>query len=310
MSDDAGLMGVDLGDQGDDKGVTDPGRHPADDGKNRPPDGENRHQQQGAHPAEDKDGDKAGDGPGDRPEFLPEQFWDPKSGANLEKLAKSYSELRGAHNKLLNDKGGKVEVPEEAAGYLEGFEVQRTMGEGENASELKNVKEFGNDDPALVAAAEAAKKAGLSKDQFGTFASSFLHLIDGLVEAPLDVNAEIDALGGKEKAIPLIKTNKMFIETMARSGQFSEEEAAFAQQFAKTAVGLRVLNKLRVATGEKPIPSSGEVYGGSGAKSEAEIQAMMNDPRYKAATPQGDAYRAEVAEEIDKLNAFKRSQQG
>lgn len=235
----------------------------------------------------------------DRPENIPEQFWDAEAGeVKTVELAKSYSDLRKQFNQLQNDKG---EVPEDQAEYLTNFEFKREDGKTDN------IPDIADDDPGLAAAAAAAKNAGLSTSQFASFVNDFLQAIDPALSDAMpeqvDLDAEIAKLGGKEKAIPVIKANAMFIRTMVDSGTFSEAEAEYAKKFAETAVGVSVLNKLRVNTGEAPIPMN--VIVTEGAKSEADIQKMMADDRYKAQGSEGDAYRAEVEEEIARMNNMR-----
>jgi hypothetical protein len=266
--------------------------------------------EQGQHPAHhQQQEEERQEREGGRPDYLPEQFWDAEAGQpRVEALAKSYSEMRTAYNKAKN--GEAPDLPETPDAYLDGFELPREMGEGDDKTTLENVKEFGTDDPAMVAAASAAKAAGLTKEQFAQFTSMFLHGIDGhlgsLAEgSAIDVEAELQKLGGKEKAAPLMVANKAFLDRLSKSGTLNEEEVAWTKQFAATATGVSVLNKLRQMTGEKAIPVNAATLSGSGAKSEGEIQQMMADPRYRQDGPVGDEYREMVRGEIARMNEFR-----
>lgn len=231
-----------------------------------------------------------------RPDYVPEQFWDgDKNEPRLEQMAKAYGDLRSEFNKLKND-GGSGKAPEEVGAYLEDFKMPTERGEGDDKQVLDRVKAFDADDPALQAFAEIAHKRGWSKETFNEILGETMFAMNGLLPEPLDELKEIELLGGKDAANKVLDVNKRWLDHQLKTGSFSEEEHAFAKQFAASAIGVQTLNKLREMAGEKPIPVNASH--GEGVKSQADIQAMMDDPLYKDASSKGDAFRARVEQEI------------
>ena len=236
---------------------------------------------------------------GERPKDIPEQFWDKEKGIlKAEALGKSYADLRKEFNKLQKSKqNGKALDTAEA--YLEDFQTptEYENEEGEKVN-LDRIRDIPTDDPGLVAYSKAAKKWGLSKEQFeGVMLDVLAGSNDGLPE-PFNRQAELDALGGEDKALPVIQTNQRWLLHLHKTGILNEDQYKYSLDFGTTAIGVETLNKIRVNSGEKPIPVGASVN--LGAKTPDELAAMMDDPRYKAETPAGNAYRAEVEAEYKK----------
>tara|TARA_Y100000310_G_scaffold291453_1_gene319417 strand:+ start:6595 stop:7548 length:954 start_codon:yes stop_codon:yes gene_type:complete len=251
--------------------------------------------------ADDKGGDdddKGGD-LAERPEHVPEQFWDKDKGeVRIEALTKSYEDLRKEANRLREDKGkgAALETPE---AYLEGFTLSTTRGEGDEAQTLDRVRKFNADDPALLAFAKVAKKLGLSKDEFDTGLTDFLFDINAMLPAPIDLDSEREKLGGKETAAVTIGTNKRWLKNLQTSGEINEAELGRGIALCSDALGVQLIDKLRTMTGEAPIPLRGGIVP-DGAKSKAELEAMIADPLYRDPGAKGDAYREKVDEEYKK----------
>lgn len=236
---------------------------------------------------------------GERPESIPEQFWDKDKGEiKSESLAKSYSDLRKQFNKLQKDKGKSEKALETAEEYLEDFEVPKEIETEDGVKSLDRIRDLPNDDPVVVSFSKAAKKYNLSKEQFAGIVTDVLAGANDLMPEPYNREAEIEALGGEEKAIPVIRTNQNYLLHLHKNGVLNEDQYKYALDFGATAIGVETLNKLRVNAGEKPIPTGASVN--TGAKTPDECAAMMSDPRYNEEGPGGDAYRAEVEAEFRK----------
>lgn len=230
--------------------------------------------------------------PGERPEFLPEQFWDTeKKTPKLEEMSKSYNEIRKAHNQLLNDGPGKP--LEKAEDYLKDF-TPPTKGipekEGEEGPDLDRFGDLKSDDPAFKAVAAGAKAANLSKEQFDKFMPAVMQAMNGYLPEPLDVEKEMAKLG--DNGPTMVKTNVDWANALKNNGVINEDEHDLLFQFGSTSLGVQLCDKLRVNSGEKPIPLTPSVN--TGVKTPDECRAMQADPRYTEDGPAGDAYRAEV----------------
>ena len=236
----------------------------------------------------------------ERPDSLPEQFWDKEKGElKSESLVKSYLDLRKEFNKVKKEKGGKNEKAlETSEEYLEDFEVPKEIETEDGVKSLDRIRDLPNDDPVVVSFSKAAKKYNLSKEQFTGIVADVLAGANDLLPEPFNREAEMEALGGEEKAIPVIRTNQKYLLHLHKNGVLNEDQYKYALDFGATAIGVETLNKLRVNAGEKPIPTGASVN--TGAKTQDECAAMMNDPRYNEEGPAGDAYRAEVEAEFKK----------
>lgn len=222
-----------------------------------------------ANPVDD-DAEGAGDADGDptdkgkdgkqRPEWLPEKFWDAEKGEpRTESMAKAYSTLEKNKGKS-NEK-----APESADEYFgEGFEVP----EG-----LENVEA---DDNALKTAASVFHKHGIPVETGRAIVAEFLQGLDPLMPEAIDEEAELEKLGQGGPA--LVAGLKNWVDGLAASKQFSEQEVARLYQYAGDAVGIATLAKLRNMTGEKPIPV--HLDGEGDVVSAEQFYSMHRDPRY------------------------------
>lgn len=290
------------GDAGDDKGGKDEGDDPGlmgstDDNAGLGDDDPNRSKDEGGD--DDADAAKKAADLAARPDHVPEQFWDKDKGeVRVEALTKSYEDLRKEANRLREDKG-KGAALETAEAYLEGFTLQTTRGEGEDAQTLDRVRNFKADDPALLAFAKVAKGLGLSKPDFDRGLTDFLFEINGMLPAPIDLDSERAKLGGKETAEIVVGTNKRWLKGLQTAGEINEAEYGRGISLCSDALGVQLVNKLRTMTGENPIPLREGIVP-DGAKSMSELQAMQADPLYRDPGAKGDAYRATVEAEYAK----------
>lgn len=242
----------------------------------------------------DDDGQNADDDKGDteRPEWCPEQFWDKEKGEpRSEQMSKSYGELRNELNRMKTEGDGKA--PEKAEEYLKDWKMPEKVGD----ESLDRIRDIPSDDPLMGAFASAAHKRGLSQESFDGMLSDVLVAMNGMMPEPYDEIGELEKLGGPDQGKAAIDTNKRFLQSMRNGGQLTAEEFNRGISMCSDALGVQLLDKLRVGSGEKPIPISlGQ--GGGGGKSEAELSAMMGDPLYREDGPKGDAYRAKVSQQI------------
>jgi hypothetical protein len=247
-------------------------------------------------PEAEQDGETEG-----RPEGIPEKFWDNKKGEiRSEALAKSYDDLRKEFNKLKGGKGKDPKAPENAEDYLAEFETPKEIETEDGVKALDRVRDIPSDDPALIAFSESAKKYGLSKEQFNGIIMDVLAGANDQLPEPFDREAEMSALGGEEKALPFIKTNQNYLLHLHKNGVLNEGEYKYALAFGTTAVGVQTLNKLRINSGEKPIPVGATAT--TGAKTPDECAAMLANPLYNEDTPAGEAYRAKVEAEFKRTH--------
>lgn len=245
---------------------------------------------------------------GDRPEDIPEQFWDKeKKAVKAEAMGKSYKDLRNELNKLKQE-GKKdpkaLEKPEE---FLEDYEAPKTFKDEKGTDQdLYRIGNIEKNDPALKVFAEAAAKAKLTKEQFNIIVPEFLGGIHEFLPEPFDRDAEIENLGGDDLAGPLIKINQGWLTHLHKNGVFNEDQFKYSLIFGETAIGVEVLNAIRVNSGEKPIPTGASVN--TGIKTADELQAMMEDPRYGKETAEGKAYQEEVDAEFKKTHGEGKGQ--
>lgn len=199
--------------------------------------------------------------PSERPDFIPEKFWDAEQGLQLDKLGKSYVELE----KKLGAKAPPVP---------ESYEIK--LPEGVELPEGTDA--LTEDDVALF------KELGLGNEQAQK-------VIDHLWAQVIPVLAE------QQGVVERTKLAGMW-EMKPDAPEFEQRRAA-VREWAESNLPHEVVDNLRrsssgvhalwvmmqnkVAPGGAPAPST---------KTDAEIQAMMDDPRYWQEGQ--DAYRAEV----------------
>lgn len=231
----------------------------------------------------------------ERPTYIAEQFWDKQAGTlKDEALANSYNELRKEFNKLSQGKEAQEEkAPGDPKDYLKDFKPpHRTRpGEGQKEGELLDqYKNIQPDDPFFVAMSKAAKNSNLSKGQFDDMMQDVMEELHKTLPEPFNSEKELALLGeGGEK---MVKTNSTWVNHLHKNGVLNEAQFNHLISVGNTALGVEVVNKLRINSGEKPIPVNASVN--SGQKTPDECRAMVADKRYKEDGPAGDAYRKTV----------------
>lgn len=230
----------------------------------------------------------------ERPPEIDEQFWDTEKGViKGEVLGKSYKDLRKEYDKLVQNKGEKA--PEKAEDYLTDYKPPhraRPTGDQKEGDVLERYGELKADDPVFIAMSKAAKGADMSQAQFNDLMQIAMEELHPILPEPFNAEKEKALLG--DSAENMITTNRDWIDTLARNGVVNEDEFKLLLAFGGTALGVQLTNKLRLNSGEKPIPIKLNGNANTGRKTPDECQAMMADDRYYADGAAGDAYRKEV----------------
>tara|TARA_R100001443_G_scaffold48688_1_gene61102 strand:- start:3332 stop:4153 length:822 start_codon:yes stop_codon:yes gene_type:complete len=213
------------------------------------------HLAEDSQPAESKDESEIYE----RPEWFPEKHWDEKEGPDLEGMVKSQKELEqkfhhGDH-KPPKDGNYDLAVLSEA-----GVEM---------------------DDPVATSYLEWAQKYNINQAAFSELAETITSLaVDNGAAIQADIETERKALGANADAI--IKSNIDWADGLERKGVISEQERAEINMWGGTAIGQRLMQKVRNMTGDMsqiPIADVAEA-GVSEDDFRAAMQSKMADPRY------------------------------
>lgn len=277
MADEDG--GDDGGSGGDDDGGDDDGGDDSDDG-GKPDAGLMANASGGDGDDEANEGDKDS---GQTIEFktdkatetlnVPEKFWDKdgdklNEGAVLKAALDAGKTVRQLQNDLVEAKKltGKPEdksgVPEDVKGYLADSEGDNPFikdGHLQLGEDAKNLKPVPIDDPVVQLFAEQAQKHGLTKDVFTSIVSEVLAGVDDAVPV-IDLEAEAEKFGNNAGAVA--STNKTWADNMKEAGELSGAEHIQLLNMGQTAVGLSLVNKLRISSGGKSIPVNESGVGG------------------------------------------------
>lgn len=204
------------------------------------------------------------DEPKGKPDYLPDNFWNKeKNEADIEAMAKSWTDLRKIVSK------GAHKAPPEGKYDLSSF--------GDNADNLPMVPVF----------KDWAAKNGVSQAAFDDLAGTLTSMLnEAQANIPqIDPVAERKALGPNADA----KINGMvsWARGLVNKGVWSGEDFEEFKIMGGTARGLSALMKVREAfEGRIPIESAPI----EGAPTDAELQAMVGDPKYES----DPAYRQKV----------------
>jgi len=230
----------------------------------------------------------------ERPDYVTEQFWDKDThSVKTELVFKSYKELRNEFNKISQEKGGKA--PESAEDYLKDFTppLRARPGEGQKeGDELNRYGELDAGDPGFVAISKFAKNGNMEKTNFKEGMQTLMEELHSILPEPFNAEKEKAILG--DAAENMIKVNQTWINGLERNGTMNEDETNLLLNFGSTALGVQLCNKLRLNSGEKPIPTNLNNNANTGRKTPDEARAMLEDKRYGQDGPAGEAYRNEV----------------
>lgn len=211
--------------------------------------------------ASQQEGTEGGDGDGkgddgtprsltfkERPDWLPENFYDKKTGTvNVEALAKSQQDLRKQVSM-----GGK-DVPKDPTGYE--FGVPDDMKDIEDRVLLKG--ENGEPDPIVDWFGKKAVEHEMPKAVAQDMYRDFVKLLGDITPEPINPQDEIKSLGpeGQNYINHLAKFHKHLNDL----GVFNKETSAAFLAATTTASGVRMIQGLREYYGEKPIPGNTEI---------------------------------------------------
>lgn len=190
-----------------------------------------------------------------RPDYWPEQFWSDSDGPDVEKLAKSYQELRAKMSQ------GKHKAPADGK-----YDLGVFKNAGVNES-----------DDLLQKYVEKAKDLGMSQDAFEEMAKLYMEEVGASFEqVAVNRDAELKKLG--PKADDILKANNQWLTKLSRSVLTQAETDAIVRASGSAAF-VSALNKIRQASGEMSIPTDVSAVS-DGAPSKEDLYAMVGDPRY------------------------------
>jgi len=193
----------------------------------------------------------------ERPEFIPEKFWDEKEGPDLEKMMKSYDELEKKFSQ------GQHKAPKEY-----NTEVLTEAG-------------YEADDPVVSTYLDWAQKYGVNQAAFDELAKNITAMAgEDMAALELDIETERKALGPNADAI--LASNIKWADSLQTKGLISEEERKELSIWGGSAIGQRLMQKVRSMTGDmSKIPVADVADAGvSEDDFKRSMQSKMADPRY------------------------------
>jgi len=204
----------------------------------------------------------------ERPDYIPEKFWG-DDGPELEKLAKSYTELETQF------KQGKHKAPKEYN------------------TEVFSDKNLPMDDPTVKTFHDWSLKHGITQGAYDELAQGVLSITEANTEdTKFAREQELKKLG--PNADQLVSGIRDFAKGLVRKGVLGADDMNEFQAMAGTADGIKVLNKIRRYYGEQTIPTQSVDI--EGQPSGDELNSMIADPRYLT----DPAYRSRVEKAFEK----------
>ena len=139
-----------------------------------------------------------------KPEYLPEEYWDEKTGANLEKLMGEFEKQKTSYNELRKKMSqGKHKAPEKYT--------------------WENLGEVDADDPLLATYTDWAKENGISQEAFDKLGQAFTEIQNNYAQdAQLDLDKERQLLG--KNANEIINSNVEWGRGLVAKGIFTEAD--------------------------------------------------------------------------------------
>ena len=211
----------------------------------------------------------------ERPDWFPEKHWSEKDGPDLEGLVKSNKELEKKFHH------GDHKAPDD----------------GKYDTEVLTEAGYDMDDPLVQTYVGWAAKYGINQAAFSELAGSISELaIENGAQIEVDTQAEHKALGNNADAI--IKSNIDWADGLTRKGIISDAEREEMNIWGGTAVGQRLMQKVRQMTGDLSRIPIADVAEASESKADfnARMASMMADPKYRS----DEAYRRSVEAEFYK----------
>lgn len=190
-----------------------------------------------------------------RPDYWPEQFWSDDEGPDVEKLAKSYQELRTKMSQ------GKHKAPTDGKYDIGVF---KSAGVDEK-------------DDLLQKYVSKARDLGVSQEAFDEMAKLYMEEVGAAFEEiAVNREAELKKLG--PKANDILKANNQWLTKLSRTVLTQSETDAIVKASGSAAF-VSAMNKIRQASGEMGIPVDATVVS-EGQPSKEDLYAMVGDPRY------------------------------
>lgn len=222
-----------------------------------------------------------------KPEGIAEHLLGANDQETIDKLNKAY---KGAREEL-GKKGNKA--PEKADDYT------LTLPDDLKDKVIKTGED--GKDPVFEALKPALHKAGISNEMASELATELYKAVGAYAaqqaeNAPKDpdpADMEYKALGGKEKAQGLVDAANAWINGVKETAGLDDADVKELQYLTMHSQGLKVLNKLRALTSEKPIPADFGQGDPNRLVTQVEIDEMMNDDRWRS----GDAAWHELVRE-------------
>jgi len=191
--------------------------------------------------------------PLERPDYFPQQFWD-DDGPDVEKLAKSYNELRKQFSQ------GKHKAPEGD------YKVEDLIDQG-----------FDSEDPVSRLYMEWAKENGISQAAFEDLASKVVRLgADHNQELEYDRQAEMSKLG--ERAQEKIQ----MAERLLMKAPLNNNERDAIANSLDTADAINAFLKYHQALTNEGIPT--QITPQQAEMTRADLEAAIADPRWTTDT--------------------------
>lgn len=209
-----------------------------------------------------------------KPEGLPDHFVGKDNNETIDKLYKAYD---GSRKEIAKKNG----VPEK----IDDYKIDLPQ---ELSSQVIKAGEDGKD-PIFEALRMAAYKNNVSPSAAAAIATELYTAVAGNVAEATkaqttlleNMDAEYKTYGGKEKAQPVIAANTAWLNGLKTKGVLDDSDVAELTTALAYGTGLRALDKIRMNVGgEKSIPSSLGAQAAGDQKTEKELKAMMQDPKY------------------------------
>jgi hypothetical protein len=234
---------------------------------------------------------EAGGGEAYKPEGLPDHLVGKSDKETIEKLSTAYINAR-------RDLGeGKGVVPKSADAY--GYDGIPD----EMKAKIFRLDENGKD-PVFEAMRPHLLAAGVTVDGAPKLLLGLAEVVAKIEAEHVDESADwnFTAQGGKEKAAPLIASGEAFITGLANDGKLDDADVQELRMSLQHGQGLATtLKLLRLANGGQDIPAKLDGAGGDGELTEAELNKMMEDPRYWKPGHKDPAYVAQVTQGFQRL---------
>lgn len=175
------------------------------------------------------------------------------------------------------------------------------------------VKSYGDlkDDPALPVFRKIAHKNGLDQGQFNAMIQDVYQEFEksGLIEGPLDAEAEVAKLAGDKgaardryvKAHQRIAAVEQFVKGLQTRGEITKNDAVILGSMAASADAVIAFEKImRLIPGEHGLQTGGA--GSAAGYSWAQADADMADERYSSSSLKHDPrFRADVDQKMRTL---------